>query len=163
MQKLPARKTTPIAAAVLLWSGCFSYMPADPGALPVGSHVRVQLTRLGVAALPEVLDQSGPRLAGTLVWTNNDQLMLRVPAVVDPSNAGLGQQVVIPTQNVVSFETRRFSSTRTALVVGGGITLAALLYAGLESGRPANPEDPEEPEVEGMRAGFLRILSIPVR
>ena len=160
MQKLPARKTTPIAAAVLLWSGCFSYIPADPSALPVGSQVRVQLTRLGVAALPEVLDQSGPRLAGTLVWTNNDQLMLRVPAVVDPS---LGQQVVIPTQNVVSFETRRFSSTRTALVVGGGITLAALLYAGLESGRPANPQEPEEPEVEGMRAGFLRILSMPVR
>jgi hypothetical protein len=159
----PAAVMSAIAVTVILLSACFSYTPADPGALPDGAHVRVQLNRQGIAALPEALDHTGPRLAGTLMWKNEEQLLLRVPTSVDAAHTALGQQVVIPTQNVVRFETRRFSSTRTALVVGGGITLAALLYAGLETGRPANPREPEEPEVEGMTLGSFRLFSIRFR
>jgi hypothetical protein len=163
VKKLPVGNSMQIGAAVLLFSGCFSYIPAELGTLPDGAQVRVQLTRQGVATLPEVLDQSGPRVAGTIVWRNDEQLLLRVPTATNILNTTLGQQVVIPTHDIVRFEARRFNRTRTAIVIGGGLTLAAALYAGLETGRPAQPQDPEEPEVEGMALGVIRLFSLRVR
>jgi hypothetical protein len=157
VKKLPARSVIQLGIAVLLQSGCFTYMPAELRTLPEGGQVRVHLTRQGVAALPEVIDQNGPRLAGTLVWRNDDQLLLRVPDAANNLNRPLAQQVVITATDIVRFESRKLNATRTALVVGGGLAIAAALYAGFETGKPANPEKPEEPEVEGMVVGFRRI------
>jgi hypothetical protein len=155
----------PFGVAALLVTGCFTYRPAELSTLPEGGQVRVQLTRQGFAALPEMRTQSGPRLSGTLVSRNDDQLRLRV-AIADELNKSLGQEFVIPAHDVVQFETRELSRTRTALASVGGIAAAAALYLTFEKGNPFSRDDPEPPEEEEpFRNRFLRVLrfSIPVR
>ena len=95
-----------IVAFAVLCSGCFSYIPTELGTLQEGRQVRVQMTRQGFAALPEIPHQSGPRLAGTLVSRSDDQLRLLVTVAVDGQNKSLGQQLVIPASDVVRYERR---------------------------------------------------------
>lgn len=163
--KLAARKGVQIGAAVLLFSGCFSYIPTELGTLQEGGQVRVQMTRQGFAALPEIPNQSGPRLAGTLVSRNDDQLRLLVPITVEGLNKTLGQQLVIQASDVVQFERRELSRTRTVIAIAGGLVTATALYLTFEKGKPFTRDEAKEPEEEGFRAGSGRILlfRIPVR
>jgi hypothetical protein len=164
LKKLPARKCVQVGAAVVLFSGCFSYVPAEPGTLPEGGRVRVQLTRQGFAALPEIPNQSGPRLAGTLVRRNDDQLRLRVPIKVDGPGPDFGQEVVIPAGAIVGFERRELSRSRTAIAIAGGLATAAALYIGFEKGRPFTRDESEQPQEEepGIRAGLRRVLLLRI-
>jgi hypothetical protein len=170
MMRLPNRHTArtraQLGVVVILFSGCFSYVPAEPGTLPEGGRVRVQLTRQGFAALPEIPRQSGPRLAGTLVSQSDEQLRLRVPVEIEGTDRIIPRDVVIPARDVVLYENRRLSRTRTAIAVAGGIATAIALYVGFEKGNPFTNESPEQPEEEdpGIRGGLrVPFLRVPVR
>lgn len=134
--------------------------------MPAGEHVRVHLSRQGFAALPESTNLSRPRLAGTLVSREGDQLRLRVPTATDGFTTTLAEELVIPARDVVRFETRELSRIRTGIVVAGSVASAIALYLTFEKGNPFSPDEAEEPEEEGpFRSGLRSMLrfAIPVR
>jgi hypothetical protein len=160
-----ARTAVYVCTTVLLLNACFRYRPADLGAVPEGSRVRVQLTRQAFAALPEIPYQPGPRLAGTLVGRNGDELLVRVPITADALNGGmLGQQVAIPASGIVELESRELDRTRTAIAIATGVAGVVALYVGFEKGKPFQSENPEQPEEEeGMTLGLTRLLQFSIR
>jgi hypothetical protein len=158
-------KSVGIGTAVVCLSGCFSYRIAEPATVPEGADVRVHMTRLGFATLPEIPNESGPSLAGTLVRRTDDQILLRVPVATPPGGLGgtIGQEVVIPTRDVVRFERREFNASRTGLTAAGGLLTAVVLYLSFEKGNPPNPDEPEPPEEEGFTGRLARIVLFSIR
>ena len=101
-------------------------------------------------------------MSGTLLSTSGEQLRLRVPP---PANVVVGpaQELAIPLADVVRFERREFSRTRTAIAVAGSIAGITALYIGFEKGNPFSQDDPEDPEQEEpFTRRFARILRITI-
>src|SRR4051794_5368585 len=92
------RRAMVIPAAVALLSGCYQYLPVELAAVPPQTDVRMELTRVGFAKLPQMPEQSGPDVAGTLVRVDPAQVVLRVPVNVRSGEIVTGtiaQDVVI--------------------------------------------------------------------
>lgn len=136
-------------AFLLSPAGCFSYMPVELETVPQGRHVRVEMTRLGFAALPEIPRQSGPSLAGKIAGRNGEQLLLSVPIAVLRDGSEVGREVVIPTPDILRVEIRELSRIRTGIAIASGFAAGLLLYMSLEKGRPGAEEQEEEQEIEG--------------
>ena len=153
-------------AFVLPLSGCFSYMPVEPQTVPQGGYVRVEMTRLGFAALPEIPGQPGPRLAGRMTGQNDEQLLLHVPVAVLPDGSEIGRDFEIPTRDVVRVEIRELSPIRTGILIATGLAAGLVGYLGLNKGSPTTAEEVEEQETEGDPGGSLwtaKLFSIRVR
>jgi hypothetical protein len=164
VKKWIVRWAAPVGTAALLLPGCFSYRTAELATVSEGSHVRVHMTRVGFASLPEIPNQSGPRLVGTLAGRNGEDVLLRVPIGEDALDGTIAQQVSIPTGAIVAVERRQLSRTRTAIAIAGGVATAVALYLGFEKGKPFQAENPEEPEEEaGMTVGVRRFLRLSIR
>lgn len=129
--------------------GCVSYMPVELQTVPPGRDVRVEMTRLGFAALPEIPGQSGPRLVGTIAGRDDEQLRLRVPIAVLQDGSALRQEVVIPARDILRAEIREVNRTRTGIVIATGLATGVALYLSLDRGRPFTGEEEEEREEEG--------------
>lgn len=136
-------------ACLLPLVGCFNYLPVEPRAVPEGRQVRVEMTRLGFAALPEIPGQLGPSLAGRITGHNDEQLLLRVPVGVMLHGSDVGRELEIPTRDVVRIEVRELSRVRTGLLIGGGLAAGLALYLSFDKGTPMNPRDGEDQEIEG--------------
>lgn len=146
------------ATAPLFLSGCFSYVPADVGSLPVGDDVRLELTRVAFAELPELPDNSGPDLNGTLVRRDADRLFVRVPVNVRMGGfvtQTVHQELTIPSQGVVQSERRVLSRTRTGLTVAGGVAALAVIFVSFKDS-DESPELPERTPEEEAGVGFIR-------
>src|SRR5687767_427701 len=81
-------------------SGCFRYVPAELGALPAGQDVRLELTRVGFAQLPEIPNATGPDLSGKLTRQDANRLFVSVPV-----NVRMGGIVTQTVQQEVSIPT----------------------------------------------------------
>ena len=151
------RRRTLAVTAVALLSGCFRYVPAEVGTLPPGNQVRLELTRVAFAELPELPDNSGPDLSGTLVRMDDERLFVRVP--INVRMGGLvtqtvQQELAIPASGIVQLERRELSRKRTGLAVAGGLaTLGVIFLSFRESDE--NPELPERPPEEEAGVGFI--------
>lgn len=134
---------------LLSLAGCVSYMPVELESVPRGQHVRVEMTRLGFAAIPEIPGQSGPTLAGTISGRDNEELRLRVPIAVLRDGSPLSQEIVIPARYILTAEIREVNRTRTGIAIATGLVTGLALYLSLDRGQPFTGEEQEELEEEG--------------
>jgi hypothetical protein len=97
-----------ILAITVSASACFRYLPVEMGGLPPGNEVRLELSRVGFAQLPELPNVAGPELNGTLVRWEPDGLFLRVPVSVRLNGLvtqTVQQELAIPAQSIVTWST----------------------------------------------------------
>ena len=112
-----------IVAVMILTTGCYSYVPAEFAAVPLGEGVRVYLSREGQTRLRAAgedqipgLREDEPIVEGVLVRRDASEFSLRIP--VAQRQAGfiqstLGQQVTLPTTEVVQVQHRIVSRTKS--------------------------------------------------
>ena len=158
-----------IVGVSLLLSGCFRYVPVQLDAAPPGNEVRVELTRVGFAELPELPNNTGPDLNGTLLRVDSDRLFLRVPVHVRLDGLvtqTVQQELAIPAREVVQLERRELSRMRTGLSIGGGLATLGVIFLSFKAS-DENPEiQPKTPEEEagvGFGAPRLPGWSIAIR
>jgi hypothetical protein len=169
MRNWAAPRGVTLVATVLIASSCFRYVPAELGTLPPGDEVRIELTRVGFAQLPELPNLSGPDLNGTLVRSEPDRLFLRVPVNVRLDGLvtqTVQQELAIPAGDIVQMEHRVLSRGRTALSVGGGLVTLGVIFLSFRDGGDDTPELPERPREEEAGVGFARRavgFTIPIR
>jgi hypothetical protein len=165
VRKPAALRGFTIVGTVLVASSCFRYVPTELSALPAGDEVRLELTRVGFAQLPELPNITGPDLNGTLVRVEPDRLFLRVPVNVRLDGLvtqTVQQELSIPAGDIVQMEHRVLSRARTALSVGGGLATLAVIFLSFTAGGDDTPELPERPREEEAGVG-LRPIAPPPR
>lgn len=151
-----------LAAAIPVLSGCYTYVPAEPEAVPAGREVRISLSREARTALPEEILAGGPFLRGRLVGRDDDSLMLYIPVVVRQEGtlaAAIGQNVRVPASEVVELQRRELDGFRTGLVVAGvvGAATGIVLLIMDASGSPLSGPQ-QTPELVRVP-----VFSVPVR
>jgi hypothetical protein len=149
-----------VMAAVVLLCGCYGYIPAEPSTITPGARVRVDLTRQGVADLPDQIPVGEDNaLLGTLTRAGADQIMVRVPLGVDRQAMRaetFGQDVTVAVAEIEDLWLRRFSPVRTAIVVAGGAAAAAGLF--YTFGAVANESAPGPPPEEAVRIPLFSVF-----
>ena len=156
------------ALVALLGSGCFSYVPGDFASIAPNRDVRLELTRVGFAQLPEIPNRPGPDLSGRVVRKDPDQLFLRVPVAIRADGLVTGtiqQEVVVPAAEIVRVESRVFSRRRTAVVALGGVGALIATAMAFGAGGPPVGQEPEPPideEVGSGTSGFSLTLPISI-
>jgi hypothetical protein len=138
------------AAGAALLSGCFSYIPAEPGSVREGQQVRVYLGRDALDGLVELPTQA-PFVTGTLMRSDPDRFLLRVPVAARQRGfmvESLGQDVFIRTDQVVQLERREVNRLGTGLLtLGGTAVVGAVIYMIIDGAlfgeRPLVPPDNE--------------------
>jgi hypothetical protein len=154
------------ALLALLCSGCFSYLPADVRSLAPDRDVRLELTRVGFAQLPEIPNRPGPELTGRVTRAEADRIVLRVPVAIRSDGMVTGtirQEVVIPAADIVRVEQRVFSRRRSAVVALGGVGALVGTLMAFGSGGPPVGQEPEKPideEAGSGTSGFS--LRVPI-
>lgn len=147
-----------IGAAALLGSGCFSYVPAEMGSVAPGEDVRAFLAMDQVAAgLAGLSNQPNSSVAGRLMREDGEQVVLRVPVAVQPfgSMSGpIGQDLIIPSRQIVQLERREFNRARTGVAVAGGVVAVVVAFLSFRKGTPINPELPTTPIEDGLRGAW---------
>src|SRR5688500_13125323 len=147
------RATRRASLAVALWgaAGCYSDMPVERDTIVPGTQVRVEMTRLGFAALPQIPSQPGPRLAGTMVSTEASGMLLRVPVLIRQDGQVIGtveQDLSVPFADVLAWERRAFNPARTGIAVAGVLGSVVGIYLAFGSGGPPTGEEPPPPPDE---------------
>src|SRR5688500_18943978 len=161
-----SRRKTLVVALLILTTGCYSYVPAEFTAVPLGEGVRVYLSREGQARLRAAGEDQIPGLAdeepvvdGVLVRREASEFSLRIPVAQRQTGfiqSTLDQQVTLPTTEVVQVRQRVVSRTKSALaVVGSTAAVGALLVTIIKGAR--RPVDDEQPLPDEMRVPLLRI------
>jgi hypothetical protein len=121
--------------AVLL-SGCFTYIPVEPGEVEPGVAVRARVSPAASERIAPLLGAAeARRLDGKLITRGADTLIVEVPTViVDTREFGRtpNQRVSIPRSDLVELEVRKLDRWRTAGILGGaavvlGVTLTKAL------------------------------------
>lgn len=147
-----------LLGALLPASGCYVYEPVRPADAMLGARVRATVSSDRAAELAPVLRDVTPQVSGRLVERNDGNLMLEVPIVGSAtgtsSSRRIHNRVVIPFSDMVSLETRRFSTWRTVALVGG---IAAAVGGGwaIVDGNESADEKPKE-DIDNA------IISIPL-
>ncbi len=117
-------------ASALLAAGCYRYVPVELETVPAGEGVRMYLTRTGMAAITELPMEAGPIVTGTLVSQDNGDVLLRVPIATRQQGfhiRSIGQDVRIPTGDIIQVERRQLDRLGTGLLIGGTGAVAALV------------------------------------
>ncbi|MBI4539216.1 MAG: hypothetical protein HY704_06895 [Gemmatimonadetes bacterium] len=135
-----------IAALPFVSAGCFSYVAASAGDVPVGTAVRAHLSRDGAAKLRDVLGTDDQQVDGKVLGRDGEALYVGVPRRLRGEGYQervLEQRVTVPVGDIVALEVRELKRTRTAAVVAAAtaVTFAALLElfsgeSGASSGQP---------------------------
>ena len=111
-----------VAASVVL-SGCFTYIPIEPGQVEPGVNVRARVSLSASARIAPLLGASDARrLDGQMISQSADTLIVEVPTVfVDTREFGRtpNQRVSIPRTDLVELEVRKLDRVRTAGMVAG--------------------------------------------
>ena len=132
-------------------SGCYSYIPTEAAAVPPGQRVRVFVTPAALARLGDFPVQEGPVLDGTLVRAEPQNLVLRLPVARRQTGFNmevLGQDVFIPSDQVLQIERREVNRPLTALLTVAGTAamagLVIMIMTGARQGeRPAGGDGVE--------------------
>ena len=155
-----------MAGALLMCSGCFSYVPGDLRTVPPDREVRLELTRVGFAQLPEIPNHPGPDLSGMVVRQDASQLWLRVPVAIRMDGMVTGtveQDVAIPQADILKIEQRVFSRRRTGVVALGGVGALVGMIAAFGQGGPPLGEEPQKPIDEEAGSGARAVrASLPL-
>jgi hypothetical protein len=139
-------------------------VPAQLATVPPGQEVRVYLTRATVATLPEDVaptDLARLYVNGRLMSQERDSVTVGIRVGGGTSvmpTSDLRQLVKVRTAEIVDLQRRQFSTTRTGLLVGGGVGVAAavitLIFQAESSVDFGDPNDD---------ASRVPILTFPMR
>jgi hypothetical protein len=151
-----------LAIPLVFLCGCFSYVQAPVQSVPVGQDVRVYLTREGIAELRDMAESNQPFVRGRLVRREEQQLLVSIPVARQQTgfySKPIGQEVVIPTLEIVQLERRKLNRAGTGLLVAGtAAATGVLIYTIIDAGRGPGPIGPPGPDE------FRRpLFSIPIR
>lgn len=148
-----------LVAALPLVSGCFTYQPAQLGALQPTTDVRIELTAPGVDRLRNGRNNEARLLRdftldGKLAQVTGDSLVVNIPTttVPDPGARAITffQPVTIARSEVRHADMRVLDRKRTTItsIVLGALLLGAAAYAidrgGESSGTTPVPGGPNE-------------------
>jgi hypothetical protein len=121
--------------------------------------VRVFVTREALLSLGELPVQGGPILNGTLVRAEPANLVLRLPVATRQTGFNmevLGQDVFIPSDQVLQIERREMNSGMTALLTVAGTAALAGMVVMIISGARAGETPPTGGDVELSPRGSSR-------
>ena len=153
-------KVVHIAVASVVCCGCFTYVPTELGAVPEGSEIRVRLSRQALAELPEIPDDVGSTLRGTLLRSADEQLVVRVPVArqsVALVTTSLGQDITVSWSQIIEAERREFSRVRTVLVLAGGAAAAVVFFNSLGGEGEGGGQSSLPPTIETSRISLFSI------
>jgi hypothetical protein len=141
--------------------GCFRYLPAQLETAPRDRDVRVHLSRVALARVPEEFPTGGTFLTGRIVGLEADSVVLRVPVTraAGYGMAELRQDVHLPRGEIIEVERREMSPARTGLAIAGAAGAAVALVILIIDASGSTDADPGEPP-DQLR---LPVLSIPLR
>jgi hypothetical protein len=132
-------------------SGCYTFSPLGDTSTP-GSEVSLGLNDQGRAALGQSVGPAARSIEGTLAERTDSAFVVKVQSVSyfnGLSNKWSGEPVTVGRSFVQEARQRRFSSGRTAVVVGVvgaavlGLVFGADLFASGPLERTPNPPPPE--------------------
>lgn len=106
----------------------------EVGAAPVGTEVRMLVTRAGAqeAEAAGALNGAEPTLEGTIVAQEGEDLLVRVPVAVRTDGFvenTIQQSVRVPMGEIVSFQRKELNTGATALTLGAVAVGGAALFA----------------------------------
>jgi hypothetical protein len=132
-------------------TGCYSYIPSEPAAVPPGERVRVYVTREALVRLGDIPVNGGAVLNGTLVRAEPANLVVRLPVATRQTGFNmevLGQDVFIPNDQVLQLERREMNGPLTALLTVAGTAAIAGLVVMIISGARSGESPPDGGGVE---------------
>jgi hypothetical protein len=147
---------------LVVLGGCFRYSSTPLASAPTNEDVRVHLSRVALARVPEEFPRGESYLTGRIVGVASDSVVLRVP--VSRATGGFGQpnlrqDVYIPRGEIVDVERRHVNAFRTGLTVAAATAAGtALVLAIIEGSGNADEDDGEGPDQ--MR---FPVFSVPFR
>jgi hypothetical protein len=129
-----------VPLAVVLLSGCFTYIPVEPGEVEPGVAVRARVSAAASERIAPLLGATeARRLDGKLITRGSDTLIVEVPTVVvDTREFGRtpNQRVSIPRSDLVELEVRRLDRWRTAGILGGAAVVLGVTLTNALKGEP---------------------------
>ena len=156
------------ATAALALCACYSYVPAEFEAVPLGEEVRVYLSSRGMVRLAELTEgevtlPGQPIVGGALAGRDESEFSLRIPVAsrqVGFLQSQISQQVTLQRDDLVQVTVRQFDKTRTGLTVGASAAaiagvIAFILGSSEGEDRPPTPDGPEDLRVP--------VFSFPIR
>lgn len=140
-------------------SGCYTHVPLEPGAVQQGMSVRAFVTATASERIAPLLGTvDARRVAGTVISTAGDTLIVEVPTVArDETSAGvvtLHQRVSIERGEVLEIESRSLDRTRTGAVVGGAAILAGSVLLKALQNAPGKEKLPGGGETDAIAVLF---------
>jgi hypothetical protein len=148
--RVPFQRTVAGLLVPVLFSGCYTYVPIEPGAVNPGMEVRARIAAPAAAVLADTLGLTNTRLLdGTLVDQRNGGITLSVqtaPPGTIGAPKGIFKNVAINKPDLLELESPRLDKFRSgaavAVVLGGIIAGAALLHGQGSGGGPATEPPP---------------------
>jgi hypothetical protein len=153
------RRRAFVGVLLVATTGCYSYVPAQFDVIPAGEGVRVFLNQEGVARLRQTaqgvvpgLDGDQPVVQGTLTRRSAVDFSVLVPVTAHQEGflqSELGQQITLPTADVVGVQQKKLSSTKTALaLVGTTAGLAFVIVSIIQGARNPTTTDQGPPNTD---------------
>ncbi|MEJ2216250.1 MAG: hypothetical protein P8099_06505 [Gemmatimonadota bacterium] len=126
-----------LVAAALYLSGCFAYVPVPPNAPPPkGTAVRVRLATPADYRLARYTANDVVEVEGEVIRAEQDRLLLSafgMRSAADFEFVAEGETVAIPNDQLASFERKKVSVFRSALLVVAVAALGSLVKLALDT------------------------------
>jgi hypothetical protein len=153
------RRAVSLLCAVALSSACFTYVPNQIATVPVGEQVQVHLSPRAQVELSQRGRRVEETVRGTLAERSGGQLLLRVPIAAEQEGffrTAVEQDLPVAEADVVGIDLRRFSGTRTAMLIGGSVGGGALIVLTVIAATRSGGENPG-PGPDEIRVPLLRV------
>jgi hypothetical protein len=138
-----------LVLALLLASGCYSYVPARVESVEPGQAVRVRLSPEEAERLEPVRMTNARVMDGVVLNRSDSELLVETPVGrLDPRQGTrpLHQRVNVPLVEIRDVELRERDNVKTGAILGGAALVAAVVVtAALKGGGGTRPVDGEGP------------------
>jgi hypothetical protein len=145
-----------------LASGCYRYVPVNPGDVSPGQEVRVRLTAEEAGRYTDLRLREPRLMEGTLVQASSAEVVVEANiGAGDPTRGArvFVQQVTVPRSGILEVELREVDRFRTGLLVAGGGAL--LTVAIIKGGGAFGGDDGPGGEIPELRRIPLFRLRLP--
>ncbi len=124
----------PVAPLMVALTGCYTYATIDPATTLPGASVRARINAQTADQLEPLLGMETRLLAGTVIATAPDTMIIEVPTAARTASGGsivaLRQRVSVPRSGLLELESRTLNRGRTTLVAAGATAAVTALVIG---------------------------------
>lgn len=137
-----------VPALLLPTAGCYQHVPIDRPVPSPRTRVAVQLTDRGSLDLAPRIGNMIDRVEGSVIEAGDSTVVLAMSAAIDRrgiTTSWTGETVEFRRDHIASLRERKLSRTRSWLVAGGILALAAIAagfsgaFGGEERGSEGSP------------------------